>query len=91
MHISQLCLYNQVTELDYVTAATLAMIQFTYLDTSQPVSVEDLGMSTYASSPLSGVTEAPESPDGGAPQPSADWAAYMDACIAALIKEVKEK
>lgn len=40
------------------------------------MSIEDLGMSTLACSPG---------------QHNADWAAYMDACIAALVKEVKGK
>uniref|UniRef100_A0A2P2I3D8 Rho GTPase-activating protein 7-like n=1 Tax=Hirondellea gigas TaxID=1518452 RepID=A0A2P2I3D8_9CRUS len=159
-HICLQMMIQQVNDIAFISGGTLAKIRFTYLETSQPVSVEDLGLSCIPLSGLNGntlpstgnlitptdVTTPTESvvsptsstltptgnilspcssvltssggsltpvgtattPSGNSsssvnsltdvcgietstPQHSTDWAAYMDACISALIKEVKEK
>ena len=52
------------------------------------MSIEDLGMSNCPC-PQSGLSASlSDTMDG---QHNTDWAAYMDVCIAALVKEVKEK
>lgn len=80
----------QVHDIEYISGDTLNKIRFTYLENSQPVSIEDLGMSNYPS-PQTGLSPCISDTQDGGVQHSTDWAAYMDACIATLIKEVKEK
>ncbi|KAF2364109.1 START domain [Trinorchestia longiramus] len=89
-HVCLQMMIQKVHLIDFISAEMLTQISFTYLETSQPVHVEDLGMtSSFSSSHNPSLAEAV---DGSpSPQHSSDWAAYMDSCIAALIKEVKEK
>ncbi|XP_076055678.1 rhoGTPase activating protein isoform X2 [Oratosquilla oratoria] len=68
---------QQVSQLQCVPYEMLANCRFTYLEQSQPVSLEDLGMS----SPTSGCGSSVEG----------DWTSYMNACITSLLKEAREK
>ncbi|KAA0196274.1 hypothetical protein HAZT_HAZT000815 [Hyalella azteca] len=91
-HVCLQAMIQQVSEIDFVRAETLSKISFTYLENSQPLHVEDLGLSSTYPSHHTTTEDGQETGDKTAvTQHSSDWAAYMDSCIAALVKEVKEK
>ncbi|XP_047478127.1 stAR-related lipid transfer protein 13-like isoform X2 [Penaeus chinensis] len=66
---------QQVSQLQCVPMEMLSNCRFTYLEQSQPVYLEDLGV---VGSP--GVASV----DG-------DWSTYMNACITSLLKEARDK
>ncbi|ROT70317.1 hypothetical protein C7M84_011417 [Penaeus vannamei] len=66
---------QQVSQLQCVPMEMLSNCRFTYLEQSQPVCLEDLGV---VGSP--GVASV----DG-------DWSTYMNACITSLLKEARDK
>lgn len=67
---------QQVSQLQCVPAEMLSNCRFTYLEQSQPVCLEDLGV---VGSP--GITTTIEG----------DWTSYMKACINSLLKEARDK
>ncbi|XP_071534393.1 uncharacterized protein [Panulirus ornatus] len=66
---------QQVSQIQCVPLEMLANCRFTYLEQSQPVCLEDLGV---IGSPGSGTMDG-------------DWASYMNACITSLLKEARDK
>ncbi|CAL4196236.1 unnamed protein product, partial [Meganyctiphanes norvegica] len=64
-----------VSQLQCVPTEMLANCQFTYLEQSQPVALEDLG----CTSPM-GVLPSRE-----------NWGSYMEACISSLLKETRDR
>ncbi|XP_050716150.1 rho GTPase-activating protein 7-like isoform X2 [Eriocheir sinensis] len=66
---------QQVSQLQCVPMEMLTNCRFTYLEQSQPVCLEDLGvMGSPGGSRIEG-----------------DWTSYMNACITSLLKEAREK
>ncbi|KAK8742350.1 hypothetical protein OTU49_001821 [Cherax quadricarinatus] len=66
---------QQVSQIQCVPIEMLSNCRFTYLEQSQPVCLEDLG-----------VMGSP-----GASTMEGDWASYMNACITSLLKEARDK
>lgn len=64
-----------MSQLQCVPMEMLTNCRFTYLEQSQPVCLEDLGvMGSPGGSRIEG-----------------DWTTYMNACITSLLKEAREK
>ena len=68
---------QQVSQIQCVPTEMLTNCRFTYLEHSQPVCLEDLGVVGSPGTTTSNV--------------EGDWASYMNACINSLQKEARDK